>query len=167
MSLSAEEVLKHCKVALVLLEEEQDETRWNVHWVGAMSLIRAVGHVLDKVDGAKDPRLRSRVDVAFAAWKSKDPSHAIFRDFIEPERNSVLKEFRSSIHPTGIVRLVIEGIKIRFSEDSDGNVQGVQIVDGNLYRPRLEGYGKGEDARDLYEAAIGWWETQLARLSIL
>ena len=56
------EVLEDCRMALTLLEEERDYRRWRVHWAAAVALVRAVGHVLDKVDG-KDP-VRKRISAS-------------------------------------------------------------------------------------------------------
>ena len=50
MTAAARKVLADCEVALEMLEEEEDEQRWRVLWAGAMALLRAVGHVLQKVD---------------------------------------------------------------------------------------------------------------------
>lgn len=167
MHLAADEVLAHCEVALVLLNEERDEVRWRVHWVGAMALLRMVGHVLDKVDAQRDQALCQRLQIAWQEWNSGHPDHVIFREFIKPERDSLLKEFRSSIHPSGIVPILIENVFIRFTEDEKGDIDRLEILDENLFRPRLEGYGAGEDARDLYRAALDWWGQQLATLRVM
>ena len=52
MTARARIVLEDCRLALQLLEEETDLRRWRLHWVAAVALVRAVGHVLEKVDGA-------------------------------------------------------------------------------------------------------------------
>ena len=163
--LAASKVLRLCKVSLELLQEETDEVRWNVHWFGAVSLLRAVGHVLVKVDGPKSAKLRNRLDDAYSDWKSTNPNHAIFRDFIDSERNNLLKEFRSSVHPNHVTRLVIEDVKFRYWANTDGSASDIHLLDENLFRPVLGGYGQGEDARDIYEAAIGWWQAQLNLLT--
>lgn len=77
---------------------ESREDRWRVHWAGAVALIRAVGHVLDKVDG-EAASSRSAASAAFLKWKGADPRHAIFREFIEFERNNILKRYESNVHP--------------------------------------------------------------------
>lgn len=43
MTRAARTVLADCEIALELLEDQEDEGRWRVHWVGAIALIRAVG----------------------------------------------------------------------------------------------------------------------------
>ena len=50
MTVAARRVLADCEVVLEMLDAEREEQRWRVLWVGALALLRAVGHVLRKVD---------------------------------------------------------------------------------------------------------------------
>jgi hypothetical protein len=36
--------------------------------------------------------------------------------------------------------------------------------DENLFRPLVDGYGEGEDARDIFEEAIDWWQRELTAI---
>ena len=85
MTAAARQVLADCEAALEMLEDERGEQRWIVLWIGAMALLRAVGHVLRKVDG-EIPRQRAAIDAAYQSWTARRPEHAVFRDFIEEER---------------------------------------------------------------------------------
>ena len=96
MTAVARRVLGDCEAALETLEEERNERRWRVLWVGAMALLRAVGHVLRKVDG-EVLRQGAAIDAAYQGWTDLRPEHAVFRDFIEDERNNILKEYRLNI----------------------------------------------------------------------
>ena len=89
MTAAARWVLDDCKAALEMLEEERGEQRWRVLWIGAVALLRAVGHVLQKVDG-KNPDQRDVIDAAYRSWTSGQSRHAVFREFIEEERNNML-----------------------------------------------------------------------------
>jgi hypothetical protein len=31
----------------------------------------------------------------------------------------------------------------------------------NVYRPIIQGYREGDDARDVYQDALDWWDAQL------
>lgn len=163
MTYKAREVLNDCRLALAMLEEETDFQRWRIHWAAAVALIRAVGHVLDKVDGA-DPIVKRATNAAFKRWKSSDPEHAIFRDFIERERNNLLKEYHSDVHPLGEVAVAVElmaqpvdgGDQVRFGH--------VAEIGENIYRPMLDGPWEGDDARDVMSLAITWWGRQLEAL---
>jgi hypothetical protein len=37
-------------------------------------------------------------------------------------------------------------------------------LDQNIYRPLMDGFREGEDARDVLSEAIEWWETELAAI---
>jgi len=153
-------VLADCRIALDLLEDQEDEGRWRVHWVGAAALIRAVGHVLDKVDG-QAPVLKTIARAAFQRWKSDDPAHAIFRDFIDAERNNILKEYQSKVFPNSDVPVAIMVTAVNPQTGETIQLPIAEIIPDNLYKPLLESFGEGEDARAVYAEAIAWWEREL------
>ncbi len=162
--LKAQEVLDDCRLALELLEEEQDIRRWRVLWAGAVALLRAVGHVLIKVDGKADWEIAKLSNQAFAEWKGSSPDHAIFREFIERDRNSILKEYDFRFHPLAEVDIAV-AVRLR---PVGGGEDIVELqhhkLDENIYRPLLEGFREGDDARDVYQEAIDWWERQLKKI---
>lgn len=163
MVFRAREVLDDCRVGLSLLEDEADVRTWRVHWAACIALIRAVGHVLDKVDG-EDPIVKQAASAAFKQWKGTDPRHEIFREFIERERNNLLKEYRSNVHPQSKVALSFEisaepasgGAPVRYAQ--------IAAIDENIYRPLLDGPWEGSDARDVFGEAMKWWDAQLAAI---
>ena len=157
----AREVLNDCRVALSLLEDETDVQRWRVHWAAAVALIRAVGHVLEKVDG-DDPLIKHAASAAFRQWKGTDPAHRIFRDFVERERNNLLKEYRSDVHPQAEIALAIEVIAQPMADGALVKVPDVAGILDNIYRPYLDGPWAGNDARDVLSEAISWWDEQLS-----
>ena len=152
MTVAARRVLADCEAALEMLEDERDEQRWRVLWVGASALLRAVGHVLRNVDG-RTPQAREAIKAAYGSWKAK-PEHLIFREFIEKERNNILKQYRLNVLDSAEVAVVVG--------DSDAGYI-TDILDENLFRPKV-GFGVDEDGRDVYREAIEWWEEELARL---
>lgn len=163
MTYSARRVLSDCEIALGLLEQEEDFARWRVHWVGALALVRAVGHVLQKVDGS-DPAIHLLVKVIYAGWKLNRDKHLIFWDFIEAERNNILKQYKFSTHPLEQVDVVVSAT---FNHVETGELKEEPIIfplEGNLFRPIVDGYGAGEDARDIYREAIAWWNIQLSSI---
>ena len=88
MTAAARTVLADCVAVLDMLEVEEDEQRWRVLWAGAMALVRAIGHVLRKVDG-EDAMVRPRIDEAWNRWRADRSTHAVFWESIEQERNRV------------------------------------------------------------------------------
>lgn len=163
MARVARQVLADCVIALEMLEAEQDLARWRVHWAGALALLRAVGHVLHKVDGA-DPKVRRQIDVAYERWKSQRTKNAIFWEFIEQERNNILKEYRFNLHPLDHVDVAV---MLTAEQSESGEI--VQIpeiipIGENIYRPVIDGYSEGDDARDVYQEALDWWKAELAAI---
>lgn len=163
MTNAAREVLDDCRLALAMLEEETDLARWRVHWAAAIALVRAVGHVLDKVDG-EDPLTKRLAAAAFKRWKGPAPEHEIFREFIERERNSILKEYRFRYHPLDEVQMAVGYTLHNPVTGETIQVGDVLPIGDNIYRPFLEGWREEDDARDVLSDAIDWWEAQLAVL---
>jgi hypothetical protein len=57
-------------------------------------MLRAIGHVLRNVDAKqREDNFRNALEDRFKLWK-QDP---IFINFIERERNNILKEYESSL----------------------------------------------------------------------
>jgi hypothetical protein len=164
MTLAARAVLADARLALDMLQAEPDPDRWRVHWVGGAALLRAVGHVLLNVDQKADAKLASVADAAHRRWRSADAAHTVYREFILEERNNILKEYRSKVHPLDNVPAAI---RLTLVHPETGEVRYLDEgadLDENLFRPLVEGYGEGEDARDVFEEAIDWWERELAAI---
>ena len=159
----ARNVLGDCHLALELLEEETDSQRWRTRWVGAVALVRAVGHVLDKGDGV-DPAARVAVNAAYRKWKDCPHRYRIFHGSIEKERNLILKQYEFNTFPNEAVPLVV--VARSMSPGGDGVAEYAEVFDikENLYRPLVSGFWEGEDARDVYVEALEWWEAQLAEI---
>ena len=159
MTKAARKVLDDCKFILGKLEGETNDQQWRIHWVAVVTLLRAVGHVLVKVDGEQD-NVRQAADRLFREWKSDDPAHEIFRELIEKERNSVVKEYAIGISE-GPVPVVIS-----FQDPVTGGLSGYELepIGENIYRPMMDGFYEGEDGRTLIELAIEWWEKQLDQI---
>ena len=163
MPVAARRALSDCEAALEMLEDERDEQRWRVLWIGAMALLRAVGHVLLKVDG-EIPRQRAVINAAYRRWKDNGrPEHSVFRHFIEKERNNILKEYRLNVVDSGEV-----GVAVVAGDPDAGCVTDKTPfgLDENLFRPVTGSFGAGEDARDVYREAVEWWDTELSSLEM-
>jgi hypothetical protein len=163
MTTVARQVLADCEIALEMLEGESDLARWRVQWAGALALLRAVGHVLHKVDGA-DPKTRCLIDIAYDRWKARRTENAIFWEFIEQERNHILKEYRFNLHPLDHVDIAVMLTVRQYETGEELRIPQVIPIDDNIYRPILDGYGEGNDARDVYQDALDWWNVELTAI---
>jgi hypothetical protein len=97
--LAARAVLADCEEALEELKGARQDTLRR-RWLTVMALLRAVGHVLDKVDGSgttATPALRTAISRSYAALKASRPNPVIFWGFIEGERNNVLKAYEFTV----------------------------------------------------------------------
>ena len=148
MTTTARKTLRDLQISHELLEIEESIERFRVLWVASIALSRAVGHVLQKVDSNTSPQLKLAISQAYSSWKADPESHQIFFDFIENERNSVLKEYEFGFMSGPIDVLVVPGASLFTLSD-------------NLFCPLSNGRFSGEDCRDVLELAITWWQTQL------
>lgn len=145
-----------------MLEEEVDLQRWRIHWAAAVALIRAVGHVLDKVDG-RDQCIKKVASDAFKRWKSDEPEHSIFREFINRERNNLLKEYSSEVYPLDEMLIAFTSTELIANQVLPVAAMADTFALGdNTYRPMVDGPWAGDDARDVLELAVSWWEQELA-----
>lgn len=164
MTYAARQVLSDVRLALDMLHSETDPDRWRVHWAGGVALLRAIGHVLLNVDQSANVELARIADAAHRRWRSADSAHAVYRDFVLEERNNILKEYRSKVHPLDEVPVAIRLTLVNPETGEVSYLDQVADLDENLFRPLVEGYGEGEDARDVFEEAIDWWERELTAI---
>lgn len=153
---AARNVLVDCEAARALLEDDLDDITWRLLWVAVVVLLRAVGHVLAKVDAAGNPAVGRAAASAFRSWMPAGPERHIFRDFIEEDRNLIIKEYehRMSSGPT-----ILAAVPAKGGDKSAAAV--TYLANENLFRPMLSGKYEGEDGRDLLDEAIAWWKCQL------
>lgn len=147
-------VLEDCRLTLGLLDHVQSEGMFRVLWVALVTLLRAVGHVLDKVDGNADPAMRRAVDEAWKACQERREADRIFWAFIDHERNAVLKTYEMT-PPAGDVVVGLTGQPETLAF----------VLDENIFKPLLDGPYAGEDARDVAGDAIAWWDRHLSAVA--
>ena len=156
MTSAAREALEDCRGALTELTDGVQGRQWRRRWITSMVLLRAVGHVLDNVDGARSPEYRTAVDSWWRQLKSTKPEPMIFWSLIDEERNTILKEYQTRAGQGVTVQL--SGIEINLQT-------GEQKVDPP--RPAIYHYAintgpfAGRDQRELIAEGIAWWEKEL------
>lgn len=140
-----------------MLEDETRQIEWRLAWVLAVTLLRSIGYVLRNVDGKRDPIVETVAAEHHRSWKI-DEAHAIFREFIEAERHSILKEYEFAV-TEGPVPIMAH------LQQSDGFDNARQfLLEENLYRPIMDGQHAGADGRELVDLAIEWWRAELAAI---
>lgn len=154
------QVLDDCRLALEMLEAEKNFQRWRVHWAGAVALLRTVGHVMED-ECRSDPKLRRANETMFKRWKSKAPEDEIFHEFIKRERDFILKEYQFNLYPLDEVHVAVNAKLSPLSGGPDVEFHDILPIGENIYRPLLDSYREGDDARDVYGEAIEWWVKQI------
>lgn len=114
------------------IDEEKPE--WRLYWVAGIALLRTIGHVLAKVDGLASARHRSEIDRLWESWKIDRLRSSIFRNFIEKERNNLLKTYS-------------------FGARLASNDEGFYVE-----------FEDGQDAFELFREAVYWWRHELMAL---
>ena len=128
-------------------QSEGEPDNWRLDWVACVALLRAIGHVLHKEDGKHD-------DVSKAViknfWeKSGFKNEDIFKNFIERDRNNILKamDFGVVLKP------------YTYSLEGDKNLS---------FEQKSERYGmfhgllrEDEDALDTINKALESWNKHL------
>jgi len=156
MTAAAREVLDDCRGALAELVDGVQGRQWRRRWVVAVVLLRAVGHVLDKVDAERSPAYRAAVSAWWARVKRSKPMPEIFWSFIEDERNTILKEYRTSAGQGATVQ--VGGIEFNLRT---GEVHADQPGPTIHHYTINSGPFAGREQRDLLLEAIAWWEREL------
>lgn len=146
----AKKALADAEHAWELLEHAAPGQDMRVKWVGAVAVLRAVGHVLDKVDGPVSPAVRQAVDEFWLQLKTQRAANSIFWEFIDRERNLVLKTYLHNYYDAPVQVLVPDA--------------GVCGLDAGLFVPAVDGPTEGEDVRDTYRDALDWWRQQLGAI---
>jgi hypothetical protein len=153
--LMARLVLNDAYRALQLLEAQNDLVDARIHYFGLMALLRAVGHVLDKVDGAEDQLVKAAAAEMFAEMKNNRCEYEIFFEFIEAERNLILKEYRSGADIRVPVPVLIRPDGSETIPES-ARPFPMFVFEGGPYT--------GEDARDVAPRAIEFWDEYLGEI---
>ncbi len=133
-------VLSDARVAADRLKVAVESGEYRIEWVATVALLRAVGHVLKNVDGQSLAALQA-IDARWKVWCDDRLTHAVFWEFIEKERNLVLKEYE--LGSTAPQYLLAE----------DGRRLGLEDGSGFLLLEPPD-VGRVDDALD-------WWEREL------
>jgi len=114
-------------------------------YIAIVALLRSVGHVFDKVDCASAPR-RSWSQQHWAAWKQKP----ILKNFIEPARNDLLKEFRGGLQ---LQNVAFGDVAIAADPSMPTGVSRLAAFDASQFRD-----GLGRAVVPLLRESIEFWD---------
>lgn len=78
-------------------ECDDEHPEWRMMWLSQVTLLRVIGHVLAKVDVEASTLHKLAINDMWAKWKVERLHNWIFWDFIEDERNNLLKAYQFGV----------------------------------------------------------------------
>jgi len=160
MTAKARIVLQDCHHAVKnhTLDLQGEELR--VSWVAILTLLRAVGHVLDKADSKSSPAMAQAIMEFWKGIKVSKPEPAIFWQFIENSRNRMIK-----LYEHGISReLILKGPELEGAPTTlwidQANSRGGKLTahDGEVISRLADGSAfAGQSERAVAIEACNWW----------
>jgi hypothetical protein len=149
------EVLDWCRHAHQKMGSDLTVPDWVLIWAGTIALLRAVGHVLDKEDAKSDARLKKAQSDWWTGLNNTKPDPSIFWQFIEEDRNLLLKKAKLTVEQSVTFTLSLSGgtIPRHAPQPPPPPIYTYQMTSDHHFA--------GQDPRDLVRNAIKWWEEQL------
>ena len=130
---------------VVSAASQGDRDLFRRRWVAAITLLRAVGHVLN---GA-DKKLHPVLSPAITAFLDTTKNEPIFKDFINRARNLTVKEYRSSLYGRWDTSSPMSRQPVRSGEQVDSELV---FQDGD---------SEDRNINDLFGEAMRWWDNVL------
>lgn len=165
MTQAARMVLQDVMHAIDLHDDDLGGEAFRVSWFSITGLLRAVGHVLDKVDSHRSEALELAINHAWAELQRTKPEPVIFWGFIESERNRFLKNYEHSVNRSvdlklydsaGIKQNAVTSIIVSRSQGID-----TRGADVDLKSTLDHGPFTGQNERQVARRAVKWWNAQL------
>lgn len=117
-----------------------DAQNYRLRWVTCITLLRTVGHVLKKVDAPRSRWIGEAILRTWKRWQDDASGNLIWHEFIEKERNTLLKEYQF-VYQQG-------------SSSASPPEEPLPLLIGDaVYQPEAAA-----------QAAIRWWKVQLGAI---
>ena len=161
--MKARKIFKDCEYAKERLRqaiEQENLEDAKLFWFSALAMLRAIGHVLHKVDAENlGVNFRNALEERYKLWK-QDP---IFINFIERERNVILKEYESSLaeQTTSEVFFLLTESGDRLVTKSGDALLGTKSITTLM---KEQGAYSGNSPIFALDKALAWWDKELTEL---
>ena len=156
MTTQARYVLGDCERLLAAIGQDMPTDLWRPRWAGLVALLRAVGHVLKKVDRARSREARQVINEAWEELRRSKPAPKIFWQFVQAERNNVLKAYALS---TGVNTSIRPGAgRINMAIGESGSAPSGPTTYNAFMR---SGPFECQDPLQLCRDAIAFWHAYL------
>ena len=170
MTTKARTVLQDVKVAIGLHGDHLSGEAFRVSWFGIVGLLRAIGHVLSKVDADSDPALKKAINQKWLELQQSKPEPTIFWGFIEEERNRFLKNYEHGITRLKVFKLgsTQGGLSLDLANSRNGFTQCLslpqipdEIKDRTTVSFITDGPFAGRNEKEIAQEACQWWDSYL------
>lgn len=159
MTAKARIVLQDCKLAIKrhTLNLQGEELR--ASWVAILALLRAIGHVLSKVDSKQSPEMNQSIDEWWKALINTKPEPAIFWGFIESGRNNLIKMYEHGISR----HLIVPGPEFEgkpstiWIDQANSRGGGIRSEQGYAVSNLATGPFAGRYEKEVASEACNWW----------
>ena len=159
MTQAARVVLQDAKYAIAKHSEYLQSEAFRVSWFSIVGLLRAVGHVLDKVDTKSSSAMKRAIEEKWMLLQKSRPEPHIFWGFIEIERNRFLKNYQHGINRALVVPVLPKNSVVMVD---CGNLGGGTVGEGYKLRSIIvDGHYAGSYEREVATEAYKWWKSYL------
>jgi hypothetical protein len=172
MTTQARLVLADARAALTAHTTSLSGPAFRSSWFSIVGLLRAVGHVLAKVDAERDRHLAATVNAEWKKLTDTRPEPKIFWGFIESERNRLLKNYEHGITRLKVLRT--DSPLQTLGLDLANAGKAVQLVSLRDVPPEVpdnavvsflsDGPYAGRPESEVATEAIEWWEQYLLNI---
>lgn len=160
MTAKARVVLQDCQHAVANHTLDLQGEEFRVSWVAILTLLRAVGHVLNKADSKSSPAMEQAIKEWWKDINASKPEPAIFWQFIENSRNRTIKLYEHGISR----KLILEGPELEGKPTTlwidQANSRGGKLIahDGEVISRLADGSAfSGQSERAVALEACKWW----------
>ena len=175
MTSRARFVLEDARVALALHTQAKAGPAFRASWFAVIGLLRAVGHVLEKIDGASDSHLANAVSVCWKELNASRPEPAIYWGFIEGERNRFIKNYEHGITRLQIIRTGSSNNVLALDLANAGKATQLvsvynilpELPDRSVISVLADGPFAGHAETHVASQAIDWWNQYLVKVESL
>jgi hypothetical protein len=166
MTKHARIVLQDCKHAINKHTDGLQAEDFRISWISVVTLLRAVGHVLEKVDAQQSPAMKKAIHQKWEELRLSRPEPHIFWSFIEEERNRFLKNYKHGIVRKTTFDTLVPGVRasVDLANARGGKISAsVSETESYISSGQFEGINEHTVAWMAYE----WWKNYLDEIDLL
>jgi hypothetical protein len=149
-------VLCRCQYFAEKLREDPSGVAWEAEFGAALALLRSVGRVMDT----------TKTKQWWLGLKANREANALFWEFIDNERNLILKE--AQLRAGQSVTVFIQGVSATGRAANEVPVLApdkARVPRASVHSYKMnDGKFVGRDPRDLIDEAIAWWKVELSKI---